>query len=346
MKDFKIDAFDKEKLKKQYKKMRNTLKVSYSTNEKLFFDCTKSKDKIIEVSFFWFFEFDDHSISDETPYISEKWELFTKEQKEIMETSESEYETWEKSNKELILKKTCDNFKVYEEKWAEKSFRYLENLWFIVIGYWWVHYHLDKSNDGYDNYSGFSFIIEITDKENFLNKTIIYLKKTYQSSSKEQTLKRWKQMIIDIIEKSSIKTETENIPLYNKEEIDGFEILVLLLHLEKEIFIKKYWESFIVNRLNNSSNAWLQFNKNNWEITKDWKSIWKISLKTRQFLFFHYLYKNIWKCKIHEEIVKEWIGNKSLNQPYSQYLSSIKSKLDDEVKKLIEAETGWYIIRK
>ncbi len=379
MRDFKIDAFNEENLKQIFRKIKqiedpkkteddsyndteeelkrkclnnkNKSKVFFENNFNLVYEAIKSEWEHLDILFQFPSKNHEESYASSWSshkYITSCWLLCTKTEKEILEThheSDIYYESIEGNGiQNYVFQRINKDENTYIRTRVEKDFRRLSEMWFTILGYSWIKFFSDKNNPVFILKS-YTFIVKNSSKEVLNWKIKKYLEKKYKEIKKTPTLEKWKQLIFKVIKESSTEDETKNLPVHNEDNIKGFHILILLLHLEEEIYIKEYWESYIVDLLKNIESDWLYFNSSSWEVYNNWKKLWGISLNTKECKLFSYLYNDKWVFKTHIEIKEEWLWTSHISWTDWQYLAAIKKKLPQNIKDLIEAPSWWYIIK-
>jgi len=375
MKNFKINLFDDKKLNKKYDISIIEEYINYSNIEKLIYSIYNTDKEYINLSYLFYYQellhltnsYDYKDTTDDyfkTKYIDEFWCLlsenklstlvsFSEEAWEEIKYREIEFDIQEISWKSInsgkeeisyISELSDKDLKVYLNKKSEEVFQELDILWLNQI---WFSGLIEPSEELKEEwvYEEFNFIIKINNRKLFIENSIKYLESLNKT---EYRISKLKELAIKKIKETDEKfwKDWSNIPI--KIKTKSSQITLLILQLEWIIHINKFNildKKVYVDILNYWINEWIYLNKNNGDVFIDWNKIWSIKINTQDFTFFEFLYNNYWIYKTHKEIKEHIIWTQHINNTNWNFLSVIKRRLDNPIKKLISSPNWWYILK-
>lgn len=368
MKDYKINALNDKELFKNYISNENIANMEiyckleliynlYNYETQNFIILNKSYDKNnqkdIENGLLskYIASEDIEELSNKDIFITWEWELCNKECIDIweyqIETSKKN-DIWKEEAKNDLKYKNYDNKSDFKEiilkKELEEYYKKLKLIWLKII---WV----DLTSENKDYYI-LSYLIQFNNsyKNTFIINAIKYLE-TKIDNKWPVLSKLWSNLLDEIVKENENQWREWN-GIYIKWwwEDKFISLLYLLLLWKIELSMVSWLNSIIqdnyrIDIIDYWKEEWIYFNENNWEVFKDWVKLWKMKLWKNPYKFFKFLYDNIWVHKTNKEIVKEGIGNNSVESD-NQYITWIKKDLEEPIKNIIEAWNWWYIIRK
>lgn len=194
----------------------------------------------------------------------DKWNIITIKEENLPEVREFRFDTIKETWKDIKWKtytteeKTIsdDDIDIILSLRAEKIFTKLEELWLKIEWYSWIIEPQKQSELAQGYYKEFNFIVSISDKEDFIQKSITIIEGKIET--KGYTMEKLKENLLSEIKKldEGYWTNWKEIYIKNKNKTDNFRYLLLLLHIEGSICIKEFWlkkDEFFVDLMEVSS---------------------------------------------------------------------------------------------